>query len=172
MQCPHDGACPLFNVGPKSLVCGFSQRLQRPEFVRKTKHSKMGHEDIGYSYVVIRRGARPERPNSKFGRVGDIGRRELEKIAAAHASVTELVIDGDACLPAKPPKSIADPSLTIDPAEVDMAPQEIQDILRSEAYHWPRLVFPPLKRSGHIVLDGCTSEGMFSPVCRPTTHLS
>ncbi|EKM61456.1 uncharacterized protein PHACADRAFT_248077 [Phanerochaete carnosa HHB-10118-sp] len=168
--CPHDGACPLFNVGPKSLVCGFSQRLQRPEFVRKTKHSKMGHEDIGYSYVVIRRGARPEQPNSKFGRIGDIGRRELEKIAAAQASAAELVVDRDASQPAKPTKPPVDPSLTIDPAGVDMTPQDIQETLRSEAYYWPRLVFPPLKRSGHIVLDGCTSEGKIMRMTVPKSQ--
>ena len=34
--------------------------------------------------------------------------------------------------------------------------------LSLDAYGWPRLVFPPLKRSGHIILDGCTKEGMFS----------
>ncbi|GJE86251.1 Rsm22-cox11 tandem protein [Phanerochaete sordida] len=161
--CPHDGACPLFNVGPKSLVCGFSQRLQRPEFVRKTKHSKIGHEDVGYSYVVIRRGTRPERPQGKFGRIGDIGRRELDKIAAAQASMPELVIDGDDIVPDKPSrslaKSLADPSLIVDPTEADMTPDQVEDSLRLEAYHWPRVVFPPLKRSGHIVIDSCAAEG-------------
>lgn len=142
-------------------MCGFSQRLQRPEFVRKTKHSKVGHEDIGYSYVVIRRGARQERPEGKFGRVGDIGKREIEKFAAAQAAMIELVIDGDVIRPSKLSKSLVDPSPAIDPAEVNMTPEDTQEAMRSEAYHWPRLVFPPLKRSGHIVMDVCTAEGMF-----------
>ncbi len=38
--------------------------------------------------------------------------------------------------------------------------EELQDQLRREAYQWPRLVFPPLKKSGHIILDACTAEGM------------
>jgi len=37
---------------------------------------------------------------------------------------------------------------------------DIEDSLRKHAYHWPRLVFPPLKRSGHIILDSCTSSGI------------
>ena len=37
--------------------------------------------------------------------------------------------------------------------------QDLEESLRSEAYYWPRLIFPPLKRSGHIILDGCTSGG-------------
>lgn len=168
--CPHDGACPLFNVGPRSLVCGFSQRLQRPEFVRKTKHSKIGHEDVGYSYVVIRRGTRPERPQSKVGRIGDIGQREINKIAASQAAMTELVIDGDTIQPTKPSRSSTISSLQMSTAEADMTPEEIQDSLRSEAYHWPRLVFPPLKRSGHIVLDGCTAEGKIMRMTVPKSQ--
>lgn len=55
-------------------------------------------------------------------------------------------------------------------AEADMTPEEIQDSLRSEAYHWPRLVFPPLKRSGHIVLDGCTAEGKIMRMTVPKSQ--
>jgi hypothetical protein len=37
--------------------------------------------------------------------------------------------------------------------------EDLQEALRLEAYSWPRLVFPPLKKSGHIILDSCTAEG-------------
>jgi ribosomal protein RSM22 (predicted rRNA methylase) len=48
------------------------------------------------------------------------------------------------------------------PASVDedQTENEIHEAIRLEAYDWPRLVFPPLKRSGHIILDGCTAEGV------------
>lgn len=39
-------------------------------------------------------------------------------------------------------------------------PSGLQAALRKEAYNWPRLVFPPLKKPGHIILDSCTKEGM------------
>jgi ribosomal protein RSM22 (predicted rRNA methylase) len=39
----------------------------------------------------------------------------------------------------------------------------LEEALRLEAYSWPRLIFPPLKKSGHIILDGCTAEGESSP---------
>src|ERR1700731_5128134 len=45
------------------------QRLQRPPFVRLTKHSSVGHEDITYSYVAVRRGPRPIPTMTKVGRV-------------------------------------------------------------------------------------------------------
>lgn len=40
------------------------------------------------------------------------------------------------------------------------SPSNLKEVLRSEAYGWPRLVFPPLKKSGHIIIDACTREGM------------
>lgn len=161
-QCPHDHACPLFRAGPSRVVCGFSQRLQRPDFTRKTKHAKSGHEDVGYSYVVIRRGLRPQRPESKVGRIGDVGRREQEKFAEAHTSMMELSLDSDGeSVEHHPPvHSPADPEVPpSEPTVVGPSP-DLEASLISEAYHWPRLVFPPLKRSGHIILDSCTSEGM------------
>lgn len=93
--------------------------MQRPAFVRKTKHVRVGHEDIGYSYVVICRGKRP----SPF-------------------------LPGDT-----------------ENTHSDIAQSETGDDIRLEAYNWPRLVFPPLKRSGHVILDGCTAEGNVSPPC-------
>ncbi|KAK0526069.1 hypothetical protein OC842_005300 [Tilletia horrida] len=76
--CPHDRPCPLLNPfkpleshlkqmpgarAPPAQnqlpVCSFSQRIEMPTYLRKTKHSKRGAEDIQYSYVVVRRGRRP-----------------------------------------------------------------------------------------------------------------
>ena len=37
--------------------------------------------------------------------------------------------------------------------------KELEPTLRQEAFSWTRLIFPPLKPSGHIILDGCTAEG-------------
>lgn len=85
--CPHDKPCPLLHSFlPLSLepsfddqlepqvstspiqrpagfsICSFSQILQRPSYLRKTKNvsnHKGGEEGRGYCYVVIRRGERP-----------------------------------------------------------------------------------------------------------------
>ena len=37
--------------------------------------------------------------------------------------------------------------------------EALLEALRTEAYSWPRLIFRPLKKAGHIILDGCTAEG-------------
>lgn len=41
----------------------------------------------------------------------------------------------------------------------DISHEQVDGALRREAYSWPRLVFPPLKRSKHVILDSCTAEG-------------
>lgn len=42
--------------------------------------------------------------------------------------------------------------------------------LRVEAYQWPRLVAPPLKRSGHVVMDVCAAEGEIQRMTVPKSH--
>lgn len=136
--------------------------------MRKTKHSGIGHEDTGYSYVVIRRGVRPTRVHTKVGRIGEVGRRELEKPSRVQAPISELNPDGEQ------PHSIQEASIVgADSGDIPTpANEEITAALRAEAYSWPRLVFPPLKKSGHIIMDGCTHEGTINPVNDLTLHLT
>ncbi|KAI0334478.1 hypothetical protein GY45DRAFT_1318524 [Cubamyces sp. BRFM 1775] len=169
--CPHDGVCPLYRSGPSKLVCSFSQRLQRPEFVRKTKHSGIGHEDIEYSYVVIRRGPRPSPAATKMGRVGEVGRREMLKRAEEMTPMTQLTLDREHHEPAESVTANDVPTaLRPDDGETALTTSEINAALRHEAYSWPRLVFPPLKRSGHIILDGCTAEGQIMRMTIPKSQ--
>ena len=135
------------------LVCSFNQRLQRPAFVRKTKHSGIGHEDVGYSYVVIRRGARPGRASTRAGRQGELGRRDMEERLVRGPYELQLHDESTAEETSRntPTEIVSDEQFRLGP--------EMREMLRHEAYDWPRLVFPPLKRSGHIILDVCASEG-------------
>lgn len=101
--------------------------------------------------------------------MGAVGRRELETSALKENPVVELHIDDGRNLSEEPisASSTSSPALTETDvsggaiSEASHSSEELQTALRSEAYHWPRLVFPPLKKSGHIILDGCTAEGLF-----------
>ena len=165
LQCPHDGTCPLYHPGDKRLICGFEQRLQRPEFVRKTKHSGIGHEDVGYCYVVIQRGQRPpfDPSSHDVGRLGPISyeeiRKDLDKGSGlvlypdTHANEEHIRAQEE---------DIQTAGISMEEHATPDSLEEIEDSLRQHAYHWPRLVFPPLKRSGHIILDSCTPSGRTS----------
>lgn len=154
----------MYHAESTRLVCGFSQRLQRPDFVRKTKHAKSSFEDMGYSYVVIRRGPRPEVPGTKSGRIGEVGKRELEKQDTKQPlSVLQLHEDFvESQGTTEPVEEVLEQEEST-PREtfVSEDPETLQNSLRQEAYHWPRLVFAPLKRSGHIILDACAPEGKY-----------
>ena len=129
--------------------------MQRPDFVRKTKQSGRGHEDIHYSYVVIRRGARPEATGKSLGLERKLSAEELEEVIAGRRNVWvdgeggEMVLSREAEIEA--------------PEEDGMNDEELRGHLRLDAYTWARLVVPPIKRAGHIILDTCTSEGMTDP---------
>ncbi|RDB29432.1 Rsm22-cox11 tandem protein 2, mitochondrial [Hypsizygus marmoreus] len=170
--CPHDHVCPLHHPGSTRLVCGFAQRIQRPSFVRKTKHSGVGHEDIEYSYVVIRRGPRPSTAITNFGRVGEVGRRALDKEAQLQVPVKELKLHSeheDALGTAVEETLAAETPIN----ELEGDPKshaELQEALRQEAFSWPRLVFPPLKKSGHVILDSCTAEGKIMRLTIPRSQ--
>lgn len=93
--CPHDGVCPLHKT---ANYCHFSQRVERPSWLRQTKHSDRADEDAKFSYVVIRRGSRPR-------------------------------VDSDAIASGV----------------------------------WPRVILPPSKAKGHVLLDVCSPEGAPRP---------
>ena len=175
---------------------------------------------MGYSYVVVQRGSRPDAMVEPVGRIGAVG-KEMGHEALAHAVLRELehaderhynpqspppptslsppVQGSDESVDEGSPQMQSDtlPSFSSDaerhaPAHeqlyvsgadaIDAAktsslphgdvdtlpnpvraqtrqPMDLEEALRREAYGWPRLVFPPLKRSGHIIIDACTPEG-------------
>lgn len=133
--------------------------MERPPFVRRTKHSGVGHEDIRYSYVVIRRGPRPSIPDVKVGRLGDVGRKQ-KQLEDAKRPPVELELD-DGSPQTSSTRVIASTQLEKRVESHDREPEEIYDLMRAEAFHWPRLVLPPLKKSGHIVMDVCGPSGMW-----------
>ncbi|KAK1233060.1 37S ribosomal protein S22 [Marasmius sp. AFHP31] len=165
--CPHDGECPLYRAGSTRIVCGFSQRLQTPSFVRHTKHSKAGHEDVGYSYVIVQRGERPPKTSSRPGRMGAVGMRQLEKQLQASVPIKELTLHDERNEPpVETEHELADALV----ASETQTKKELDATFRQEAFYWPRLVFPPLKKSGHIILDSCTAEGKIMRLTVPKSQ--
>jgi len=61
--CPHDKPCPLHLSDNPKHFCHFSQRIERPKFLKDTKHTTKHEEDAKFSYVIIRRGQRPPPPS-------------------------------------------------------------------------------------------------------------
>lgn len=172
--CPHDNECPLLNTAD---ICGFSQRLQSPRFLRKTKHSKAGEEDKGYVYLVVARGKRPQTLEkaqealARAGRQGGVAKEEEAKRAQA-AEMVEQDIEGAVDGETQSELVVASGSGTRQESNADVEqeelsvsapravqPEEMIQYLRTESYSWPRLVGPPFKKGGHVTFDACSPSG-------------
>ncbi|KAJ1806313.1 37S ribosomal protein S22, partial [Coemansia sp. RSA 2598] len=114
----------------------FSQRVQRPMFTMKTKHSKSNMEDLSYSYVVLRRGKRPENPVL-------LGKSSVDSQQQQQ----------------QPPVSISEAQSNPDKYLPTGYLRKTKEQLASEAYFWPRIILPPFKRKGHVTAEVCTVDG-------------
>ena len=114
--CPHDGPCPL--AGSRAW-CHFGQRFRRPKWLQDAKAprgrrtSAFSHQDERFSYVVLRRGARPARGGGSgssggghdgggdvaITRTFEVEDRAAEAAAAADAAAASPVRLGAAAAP-------------------------------------------------------------------------
>lgn len=98
-----------------------------------------------------------------------MGKEALEKEAMKNLPIKELMLHGEheELEAAAEVDGTHEPELGVESTgsstvlDATQSAEELKEALRLEAYGWPRLVFPPLKRSGHVILDSCTAEGMF-----------
>ena len=127
--------------------------MQLSPFVRVTKRSRVGEEDIRFSYVVIQRGARPDRVDTQVGRMGGFGK-------GAETPIKELEVHVEGTESDQPSQTDI---LEVANPKPELSPSELQAQLRLEAYQWPRLIFSPMKKGGHAILDACTFEGVSCP---------
>ncbi|KAK3825537.1 MAG: hypothetical protein J3Q66DRAFT_396497 [Benniella sp.] len=104
--------------------------IQRPDFLRKTKHSKENHEDSKYTYVVLRKEPRPlfNSPTSPPTNIDLNGNFYINTTRALFAKRTKYK---------KPPPP---PPVTYDNPE-DMF---------AASHSWSRIVVPPLKKDGYL----------------------
>lgn len=107
---------------------------------------------------MIRRGSRPpfDSNSRTVGRMGPISYEEIQQDVRRSG----LVLYPDTHANEKHIRSQEEGIQAVDiVVEKQDSPDNIEGSLRKHAYYWPRLVFPPLKRSGHIILDSCTPSG-------------
>ncbi|KAG4301440.1 hypothetical protein PCK1_002366 [Pneumocystis canis] len=116
--CPHDKECPLFlnnHFSNHKKWCHFSQKLIRPIYLQKTKHSAYNIEDVKYSYCIIRKG------------------------------VSRPIIN-------------------------ETKPNFCNDHLFCNSYNLSRLILPPLKKRGHVIMDACTFNGTIERLIVPKSQ--
>lgn len=173
--CPHDKACPLrfskdfchfaqrraslLFLSYLSILCTSTETftcsvgrfaVERPGFLRATKHSSRGDEDASFSYVVFQRSPRPSPTTATSHSASGTKGGPLDRPTDMR---TELV-EG---LPEQGTRQFD--VLPLDPGPLSHTGETATEAMQLESSTWPRLVAPPLKRSGHIILDACAASG-------------
>ncbi|KAF9177357.1 37S ribosomal protein S22 [Haplosporangium sp. Z 767] len=164
--CPHDGVCPMYaSLARGSQWCHFSQKVQRPDFLRKTKHSKANFEDAKYTYVVLRKGPRPTfTPTSPTPIPAEVI-ETTESPAEPNTSTQALEHDSSQSPPAVPRKKKYTKLPPPPPVTYD-TPEDM--FAASNA--WSRIVVPPLKKDGHVVIDTCGASGYLERIIIPKSQ--
>jgi ribosomal protein RSM22 (predicted rRNA methylase) len=133
--CTNHGACPMYTIPGQSVgrkdYCRFSQRYIRPPFLQRILGARSrNHEDIQFSYIAVRRG------------------RDSRK--------AEGIIQG---------KDATDAAFAgYEGYEGESPEPQPQDGTGSQSTQphmlsLPRMLLAPLKRTGHVTIDLCTSAG-------------
>ncbi|KAI4210239.1 MAG: hypothetical protein LQ351_006917 [Letrouitia transgressa] len=141
--CTNHAKCPMYLMPGKSVsrkdFCHFNQRFLRPSYLQRilgTSHRN--HEDIQYSYVAVQRG---------------VDQRELRNIQQGHQATDAAFAGykGEAGY-----RHMKQSSVNSLPSSDESQEGNVETM---NPLSFPRNVLPPLKRSGHVILDLCTPAG-------------
>nr|POF16706.1 rsm22-cox11 tandem protein 2, mitochondrial [Quercus suber] len=139
----HDG-CPMYQTkgvvkGRKDL-CRFEQRYIRPLLMQKILPGGAkgkNFEDVEFSYLSVIRGRDMRSSESELRPIGhDQGMPVEQGEEATDRAFASSQTSANVSNATAPDLSLAPHSLTL-----------------------PRMILPPMKRKGHIILDLCTSAG-------------
>lgn len=149
-QCPHDQKCPLAST---PTPCAFSQLLETPVVTRLTKGVKQDQSRLNFSYVILRRGTRPEITDEDRGegREGEVAHEERLAKAEREGAVAVQGEDGIFASPDAPAEG-----------EEGAAERPAVDYskLRREIGEWGRVLKAPIHRKGHSEIDLCSADGL------------
>ncbi|KAF1995817.1 hypothetical protein P154DRAFT_499701 [Amniculicola lignicola CBS 123094] len=134
--CTNHAPCPMYqspgiSSGRKDF-CFFSQRYIRPPYLQRILNANdQNHEDVQFSYVAVQRGRDQRLP------LHDI----LGKGLMQSEDTANKAFEG------------------YEWASTDPESEELLTPADVNTLSLPRLILPPLKRRGHIILDVCTPAG-------------
>ncbi|KAH7057160.1 mitochondrial small ribosomal subunit Rsm22-domain-containing protein [Macrophomina phaseolina] len=137
--CTNHAGCPMYTIPGISRnrkdFCYFKQRFIRPPYLQKLLGARdKNHEDVQFSYLAVRRGG-----DLRRGQEGDL--EEVEDAALEGPGVD---------------------TATAASLEAERGESQVEDDYgeaNTLTLSLPRLILPPLKRRGHVILDVCTPAG-------------
>lgn len=145
--------------------CHFEQRYIRPPFLQRIIGARdRNHEDVQFSYVAVQRGTDLRQ---KAGIVQ--GPKAVEAAFAGYEHLYDMDAEEDPEIAGAEVETQAEaPAESSTPQEAEKSSTE-----PTEPFHTlslPRVVYPPLKRRGHVVFDFCTPAGQIERWIVPRSY--
>ena len=156
--CTNHTQCPLYRIPGKSQgrkdICSFQQRYIRPPHLQRALGAKdRNHDDVDFSYISVMKGRDLRQHEiTTFQQMIDPLSAPVPPNAdhqSPHPAPTNQWLETcqQGFFTATPTStSSTQPSTSSSPSSVPL-------------HALPRLILPPLKRQGHILLDLCTPLG-------------
>ncbi|KAH0843166.1 37S ribosomal protein Rsm22 [Fonsecaea pedrosoi] len=158
--CTNHEKCPMYNIpglskGRKDF-CSFQQRYIRPSYLQRVLGAKdRNHDDVDFSYISVMKGEdlRQRQVQSWQGLEDSLAApRHPDSQLAAQDSQNWTQLSQNGFEELHPTSNLTDaPSIF---ADADKVPSTLPS-----THNLPRLVFQPMKRRGHVLLDVCTPSG-------------
>ena len=160
--CTNHNRCPMYPIAGMSRgrkdYCSFQQRYIRPQFLQRILGAKdRSHDDVDFSYISVLKG-RDLREQSaiSFGGLEDPSSAPQNSTAErlTPEQVTDQAFEGFEHLEALLESESDNATTSSEVTEITESPDSLPSLR-----DMPRLVYPPLKRRGHVTLDVCTPAG-------------
>ncbi|KAI5357601.1 putative ribosomal protein Rsm22 [Septoria linicola] len=141
--CTNHESCPMYtqkgHVKGRRDVCAFEQRYHRPAFLQNIYGTKgRNHEDVEFSYISVMRGR--DLRNTEAAE-----NESIDEYGMSAETQTALIQGADA----------TDRAFT----GYEQSGSSARDSNAPHPLALPRVVLPPLKRQGHVIIDLCTPTG-------------
>ncbi|KAF2146378.1 uncharacterized protein K452DRAFT_294938 [Aplosporella prunicola CBS 121167] len=183
--CTNHTACPMYQIPGVSRnrkdFCYFKQRYIRPPYLQRLLGARdRNHEDVQFSYLAVQRGVdlRRERRFEQGETAADAafeghGFEEVVDVDVEEGVDAEAGVEAETIVaeqeqaqqePTQEPTTTTEEAAPSTTAEQDAASAKAAvaaSAAQTQALTLtlPRLILPPLKRRGHIIMDMCTPAG-------------
>lgn len=151
--CAHERPCPMDGT---TRWCHFAQRVARTAAQRSVKGAgSRTYQDERFSYVALRRGPRPDALTAAA-------------VGAARATAMALASQADK----HPPADESDEDGNVSMEVVGPSENAISAAIAAAAVGWSRVLRPPRKAKGHVVLQLCTPTGELTERVVAASHVA
>ncbi|OJD34021.1 37s ribosomal protein rsm22 [Diplodia corticola] len=167
--CTNHAGCPMYTIPGISRnrkdFCYFKQRFTRPPYLQKLLGARdRNYEDVQFSYLAVRRGGDMRKGPEGVLQGEEATLRAFEGLGDRHRNPLQELDDVDdgaepEAAGAEATSESFDPATAAPEEQVRMAEEE-EDYGEATqlTLSLPRMIMPPLKRRGHVILDVCTPQ--------------